>query len=114
MCGMNKRNDYSNEQPVWMFVYSLFHSSHHGDAEDILKVAAVARCLAHPAEFSRHVAEPVDRFINVVLDNGQNLFILLLRHIEQLGDLVQLHVQLPNTGALWVEEEERLAELVHV
>lgn len=80
---------------------------HHGDVEDVFRVAAVAHSLAHPAEFSHHVAEPVDCFISVALDNRQDLIVLLFGHIQQLGNLIQLHVQLSNTGALWREEEER-------
>lgn len=118
MRSMNGRNDHSNEQPVRTFTraraYSLSPSSHRGDAEDVVRVAAVAHCLAHPAEFSCHVAEPVDRFINVMLDNRQDLVALLFRRIQQLGSLVQLHVQLPNTGALWREEEERSGGPVRV
>lgn len=79
----------------------FFTHSHHGDAEDVCRSAAVAHSLTHPTELSRHVAEPVDCFIGVALNDRQDLIVLLFGHIQQLGNLVQLHVQLPNTGALW-------------
>lgn len=68
--------------------------------------AAVTQSLPHPAELGRHVAEPVDCFVGVVLDDGQDLVILVFRHIQQLGDLVELQVQLSDAGALWGEEVE--------
>ena len=89
------------------FSFISFTSAHPGDAEDVFRSAAVAHSLSHPAEFGRHAAEPVDRFISVALDDGQDLVILLFGHIQQLGNLIQLHVQLPNTGALWRKDEER-------
>lgn len=79
-----------------------FLSRHLGDDKDSVQIrAAVAHSLPHPAELSRHVAEPVDRFVGVVLDDGQDLVVLVFRHIQQLGDLLELQVQLPDTGALW-------------
>lgn len=74
--------------------------AHHGDAEDIFRSAAVAGSLSHPAELSRHVTKPVDGFVGVALDDGQDLVILFFGHIQQLGNLVQLHMQLTNAGAL--------------
>lgn len=58
---------------------------HLGDDEDSLRVhAAAAQRLPHPAELGCHVAEPVDSFVRVVLDDGQDLIILVFRHIQQL------------------------------
>lgn len=82
-------------------------SLHLSDVKDSVGIrAAVAQSLPNPTELSRHVAEPVDRFISVVLDDRQDLVILVFRHIQQLGDLVELQVQLSNAGALWREEVE--------
>lgn len=76
-------------------------SLHLSDDKDSVGVrAAVAHSLPNPAELGRHVAEPVDRFISVVLDDRQDLVVLVFRHIQQLGDLVELQVQLSNAGAL--------------
>lgn len=68
--------------------------------------AAVGQSLPHPAELSRHVAEPVDSFVGVMLDDRQDFVILVFRHVQQLGDLVQLQVQLSDSEALWREGEE--------
>lgn len=74
---------------------------HLSDDKDSVGIrAAVAQSLSNPAELGRHVAEPVDRFISVVLDDRQDLVVLVFRHIQQLGDLIELQVQLSNTGAL--------------
>lgn len=91
----------------FLFSFQSFTVSHLCDAEDVLKGAAVAHGLAHPAEFSRHVAQPVDGFIGVALDNRQDLVVLLFGHIQQLGYLVQLHVQISDTGALWRDRRRR-------
>lgn len=75
--------------------------AHHGDTEDIIRCTAVAHSLSHPAELSSHVAKPVDCFISVTLHDRQDLIILFFGHIQQLGNLVQLHMQLTHTGTLW-------------
>lgn len=77
--------------------------AHHGDAEDVFRSAAVVHSLSHPAELSSHVTEPVDRFISVVLNDGQDLVVLLFGDVQQLGNLIQLNVQLANSGTLWVQ-----------
>lgn len=97
--------------------YFIFHHSfatsstippHLGDVEDILWSAAVAHSLSHPAVYSRHVAEPTDCFISVVLDNRQDLIKLLFGDFQQLRNVIQLHVQFPNTGTLWSQEEDKV------
>lgn len=80
---------------------------HHGDAEDVFRSVTVAHRLSHPAEFRRHVAKPFDRFVSVALDNRQDLIILLFGHVQQLGNLIQFHMQLPNIGALWSGGDRR-------
>ncbi len=118
--GNNMRHcSYVHVSTVFRHRYSAFSlisfaPSHHGDTEDVFRSAAVARGLSHPAEFSHHVAQPVDCFISVALDNRQDLIILLFGHIQQLGNLIQLQVQLPNTWALWRREEERSGEILCV
>lgn len=88
-------------------LYLFLPSLHLNDGKDSVGIrAAVAQSLPNPTKLGRHVAEPVDRFISVVLDDRQDLVVLVFRHIQQLGDLVELQVQLSNAGALWGEEVE--------
>ncbi len=116
---IKRRSEYHKKQHnllfIWACEYVSTHClSHHGDTEDVSSSAAVALSLSHPAELSRHVAEPVDRFVGVALDNRQDLIVLLFGHIQQLGNFLQLHMQLSNTGTLWRREEELSDELLCV
>lgn len=56
--------------------------AHHGDAEDVFRSAAVVHGLSHPAELSSHVTEPVNCFISVVLNDGQDLVVLLSGDVQ--------------------------------
>ena len=84
----------------------MFSTPHHVDTEDVFRSVAVHR-LSHPAEVGRHVAQPVDGLISVVMDDGQDLIVLLCENIQHLGGLVQLHMQVPDAGALWRQKEEQ-------
>lgn len=86
--------------PLVCCVFLSTLPTHHCDAENILRSAAVAHSLSHPAELGCHVGQPLDRLVGVMLDNGQDLIILLFGDIQQLGYFIQLHMQFTNTGAL--------------